>query len=106
MTRPGRMKPYCETTARTRGAGTWTSALGDEVRRRFDASYAAKIEQGRTVRDDYGMWVMLDAGDDQLASQVGHGLGVDYPAIARFTLDELEAHTAPATRVMAAEAPV
>lgn len=62
----------------------------DEVRRRFDASYAARIEQGHTVRDDYGMWVTLDEGDDSVPSQVGHSLAIDYPAIARFTIDELE----------------
>ena len=63
----------------------------DEVRKRFDASYAARIANGQTVKDDYGMWVMLDKGDDANASQVGHSLAVDYPAIARYTLDELEA---------------
>jgi len=62
----------------------------DEVRKRFDASYAARIKHGHTVRDDYGMWVMLDKGDNGVASQVGHSLAVDYPAIARFSLDELE----------------
>ena len=62
----------------------------DEVRRRFDASYAARITQGHTVRDNYGMWVLLDKGDDQVISQVGHSLALDYPAIAHFTIDELE----------------
>lgn len=62
----------------------------EEVRRRFDASYAARIAEGHTVRDDYGMWVLLDKGDDQVISQVGHSLAVDYPAIAHFTIDELE----------------
>lgn len=62
----------------------------DEVRRRFDASYAARIAEGHTVRDDYGMWVLLDKGDDQVVGQVGHSLAVDYPAIAHFTIDELE----------------
>lgn len=62
----------------------------DEVRRRFDASYAARIAQGHTVRDDYGMWVLLDKGDDQVISQIGHSLAVDYPAIASFTINELE----------------
>jgi hypothetical protein len=64
---------------------------GDEVRKRFDASYAARIKAGHTVRDDYGMWITLDKGDDAVPSQVGHSLALDYPAIAHFTLDELEA---------------
>jgi hypothetical protein len=60
------------------------------VRDRFDASYAARLENGHTVRDNYGMWVMLDSGDSQVPSQVGAGLAVEYPAIARFSIDELE----------------
>ena len=63
----------------------------DEVRRRFDASYAARTKAGHNVKNDWGMWVMLDKGDDSVTSQVGHSLAVDYPAIATFTLDELEA---------------
>lgn len=61
----------------------------DEVRRRFDASYAARIDNGHTVRDNFGMWVKLDAADANVPTQVGAGLAVVYPAIARFTLDEL-----------------
>jgi hypothetical protein len=66
----------------------------DEVRKRFDASYAARMTAGHTVRDNYGMWVKLDAGDPQVASQVGAGLSETFPAIARFSLDELEASSA------------
>jgi hypothetical protein len=69
----------------------------DEVRKRFDASYAARIKQGHTVRDDYGMWVMLDKGDNEVPSQVGHSLALDYPAIARFSIDELEAEMGDST---------
>jgi hypothetical protein len=70
----------------------------DEVRKRFNASYAARIANGHTVRNDYGMWVKLDAGDPDVPSQVGAGLADDYPKIARFTIDELEAAVEPATR--------
>jgi hypothetical protein len=63
----------------------------DVVRKRFDDSYAARIENGHTVRDDYGMWVLLDAGDPSIPTQVGSGLADEFPAIARFTIDELEA---------------
>lgn len=62
----------------------------DEVRRRFDASYAARMKAGHTVRDNYGMWIKLDAGDPNVPSQVGAGLVDDYPAIAHFSLDELQ----------------
>lgn len=62
----------------------------DIVRKRFDDSYAARIENGHTVRDDYGMWVWLDSGDPSIPTQVGSGLADEFPAIARFTIDELE----------------
>jgi hypothetical protein len=64
---------------------------GAEVRKRFGAAYAARIANGNTIPDNYGMWIMLDKGDDKIPGQVGHSLAVDYPSIARFTIDELEA---------------
>lgn len=76
----------------------------DDVRKRFDASYAARIGNGHNVRDDFGMWVMIDKGDDEIVSQIGHSLALDYPAIAHFTIDELEADVEPETKQMAAEA--
>ena len=78
----------------------------DEVRRRFDASYAARIGAGHTVRDNYGMWVMLDEGNSDIISQIGHGLAADYPRIAHFTIDELQASADPDVRKMADETPV
>lgn len=62
----------------------------DEVRKRFDESRAARIANNHNVKDKWGMWVMLDKGDDNVTSQVGHSLAIDYPPIATFTLDELE----------------
>jgi hypothetical protein len=79
---------------------------GDEVRKRFDASYAARIKAGHTVRDDYGMWITLDKGDDAVPSQVGHSLALNYPAIAHFTLDELEAEMSQGAGDKDADAPV
>lgn len=61
----------------------------DEVRKRFDRSYSARIKADHTVRDNYGMWVMIDKGDPSVVTQVGSDLAVDYPAIARYSLDEL-----------------
>jgi hypothetical protein len=78
----------------------------DEVRKRFDASYAARIKAGHTVRDDYGMWITLDKGDDAVPSQVGHSLALDYPAIAHFTIDELEAEMAKGAGDQDLDAPV
>lgn len=62
----------------------------DEVRERFNASRSARIASGHNVKDDWGMWVILDKGDDSVISQVGHSLALDYPAIATYTIDELE----------------
>lgn len=76
----------------------------DEVRKRFDASYAARIENGHTVRNNYGMWVMLDKGDDAVISQVGHGIAEEYPRIANFSIDELEGTVSKDVRKMADEA--
>jgi len=76
----------------------------DEVRKRFNASYVARIENGHSVPDNYGMWIPLDKADDGVISQVGHSLAVDYPAIARFTIDELEATAGGESKQMAAEA--
>jgi hypothetical protein len=72
----------------------------EEVRRRFDSNYAARIENGHTVRENFGMWVMIDQGDDTIISQVGHSLAVDYPAIAHFSIDELEKAVEPSTKAL------
>ena len=60
-----------------------------ETRERFDASYAARIEAGQTVRDDFGMWVSLDEDDRGLPASVGSGLAVAHPPIAIYPLEEL-----------------
>ena len=62
-----------------------------EVRRRFDASYAARIDAGQTVRDDLGMWLNLDEDDRGLPASVGAGLATVYPQITTFPLEELTA---------------
>jgi hypothetical protein len=61
----------------------------NEVRKRFNASYHARLSNGHTMRDNYGMWVTLDRGDDEVPTQVGHSLAIDYPYIARFAIDDL-----------------
>ena len=65
-----------------------------EVRRRFDASYAARIAAQQIVREGFGMWLNLDADDRGRASSVGAGLAAAYPPIATFSLEELIADTA------------
>ena len=66
----------------------------EEVRRRFDASYAARIAAGQTVRDGFGMWLGLDVDDRDRAASVGTGLAAEYSPIATFPLAELIAKTA------------
>ncbi|MFZ5746380.1 MAG: hypothetical protein ACOY45_01845 [Pseudomonadota bacterium] len=77
----------------------------DVVRERFDASYSARIANGHTVRDNFGMWVKLDAADADLPTQAGAGLAVEYPAVARFSIDELEGGMPVATEQAVAEVP-
>ncbi len=75
------------------------------VRQRFDKSYAARIENGHIVRDNFGMWVKLDAADTDLPTRAGAGLAVEYPAIAHYSIDELEAGMPDAAEPVAVEAP-
>lgn len=72
----------------------------EEVRKRFDASYAARIDAQQTVRDDFGMWLNLDEDDRGLPASVGTGLAATYPPIATFPLEELIARTAAEPAVM------
>ncbi|WP_428102956.1 hypothetical protein [Candidatus Rariloculus sp.] len=65
-----------------------------DVRKRFDASYAARIEAGQTVRDDFGMWVNLDEDDRGLPACVGAGLATMFRPIATFPLEKLIAESA------------
>ena len=66
----------------------------DEVRRRFDASYAARIDAGQKVPDDFGMWLNLDVDDRGRPASVGAGLAAAYPPIATFPLEQLIAEPA------------
>ena len=61
----------------------------EEVRKRFDASYAARTKAGQTVKNDFGMWLGLDEDDRDLPASVGAGLATVYRPIAVFPLEEL-----------------
>jgi hypothetical protein len=52
------------------------------------------------------MWITLDNGEDAVPSQVGHSLALDYPAIAHFTIDELEAEMSKSAGDKDVDAPV
>lgn len=61
----------------------------DDVRKRFNAAYAARIKDGQKVQDDFGMWVQLDPDDRALASSVGAGIIEHYKPIATYPLSKL-----------------
>lgn len=62
----------------------------DAVRERFRMVYNARIASGYTMRDNYGMWVKLDPPVNDSPMQIGGGLAVEYPAIASFSINDLE----------------
>ncbi len=61
----------------------------DEVQKRFDAAYKARIKAGLTVKEGFGMWILLDEGDEEYAAQAGHSLSVDYPTIQTVKFNEM-----------------
>lgn len=65
-----------------------------EVRKRFDASYAARIKAGMTVRDNFGMWVGLDDDPRGLPASVGSGLGAKHKPLGVYRIDDLTAESA------------
>ena len=60
-----------------------------EVRRCFDAAYSARVAVGNIVRDNYGMWVALDAKAPGPANSVGSGLANKHKPIASFSIAAL-----------------
>ena len=63
----------------------------DEVRKRFDESYAARTGAGQSEPDGYGMWVALDKDRRGLPASVGSGIAAQYPPIATYPLDQRKA---------------
>ena len=61
----------------------------NEVRRRFNAAYAARKENGQVMRDGFGMWVSLGIDDRGLASSVGSGIVEKYKPIAIYSISDL-----------------
>jgi len=58
----------------------------DEVRRRFDAAFAAEKGAGQIVRDDFGMWIGLDTDARGIPSSVGSGLAQTAKPVAVVSL--------------------
>lgn len=61
----------------------------DDVRKRFNAHYAARSKNGQTIQDNFGMWVGLDRDDRGLASSVGTGILEHYKQIAVYSIADL-----------------
>jgi len=68
----------------------------DDVRQRFDANYAARSKDGKSIKDDFGMWVGLDRDDRGLPVSVGAGILENYKPIAIFAIADLLAEDPPA----------
>jgi hypothetical protein len=60
-----------------------------EVRKRFDASYAARRNAGNVLIDDFGMWVGLDKLNRGVASDTGSGIAEIYPPLVVYPIEEL-----------------
>lgn len=60
-----------------------------EVRKRFDAAYAARTNAGQTVRINFGMWVGLDQDARNIPASVGSGIIDTFKAVAVFPIVDL-----------------
>jgi hypothetical protein len=60
-----------------------------EVRKRFDAAFAARTGAGQTVRINFGMWVRLDQDARNIPASVGSGIIDKYKAVAVFPIVNL-----------------
>lgn len=60
-----------------------------EVRKRFDASYAARVASGQTMRNNFGMWVALDQKGRNSPADVGSGIVDQYDPIAVIAIADL-----------------
>lgn len=60
-----------------------------EVRKRFDAAYAARSAAGHVKRDDFGMWVALDHDPRGIASSIGSGITEKYKPLSVYSISSL-----------------
>ena len=61
----------------------------DDVRRRFNASYAARAKEGQSIKDNFGMWVGLDRDDRGIAASIGTGILEHYKPIGVYAITDL-----------------
>ncbi len=63
----------------------------DEVRRRFDRAYGARIKAGYKIPLGRGVWVSLYHPDEtDPVTHVGGGVGLDHPPIARVPIEPVK----------------
>ena len=61
----------------------------DEVRQRFRQSYAARVDAGQSVKNNFGMWLNLDNDQRGVPASEGSGLAEKQKPIAVFSIDDL-----------------
>jgi hypothetical protein len=66
----------------------------DEVRKRFDASYAARVNAGIVMRNEFAIWVNLDLDKRNVPVAVGSGIIEKYKPVAIFSIEKLLAENA------------
>jgi hypothetical protein len=67
----------------------------DEVRKRFKENYVARTKDGQSIKDNFGMWVALDAKGAGPASSIGTGIINKYKPIAVYSISNLLADNIP-----------
>jgi hypothetical protein len=67
----------------------------DDVRQRFNAHYAARLNEGQSIKDNFGMWVGLDRDDRGIAASVGTGILEKYEPIGIYAISDLLAEHPP-----------
>jgi hypothetical protein len=66
----------------------------DEVRKRFDASYAARVNAKIVINHDFGIWVNLDLDKRNMPIAVGSGIIERQKPVAIFSINKLLAENA------------
>lgn len=68
----------------------------NDVRQRFNAHYAARSNEGQSIKDNFGMWIGLDRDDRGIAASVGAGILEKYKPIAIYAISDLLPENPPA----------
>jgi hypothetical protein len=66
----------------------------NDVRKRFNDCYAARVKASQTIKDNFGMWIALDPKTHVTPTAVGSGIISKYKRIAVYAIDKLVAESA------------